>query len=89
MYRALILAASLLFVTPAWAEKVTVTVPIEEVLGKKGARVLHSHGEGAAIVMSVELDGYLYMCFQGLDDGRLTQHCFMEMENNFVPIPAD
>ena len=80
---------ALLFATPAWAEKVTVTVPIEEVLGKKRARVLHSHHMGPAIVMTVELDGYIYMCVQGLYDGLLKQHCLADMENNFEPIPAD
>ena len=85
----LLIFAALLFATPAWAEKMTVRVPIEDVLGQKGARVLHSHGVDTSVLMTVELNGYLYMCMQGVVDGKLQQFCLMEMENEFKPIPAD
>ena len=47
---------ALLFATPAWAEQLTVVQPIHDVLGKRGARVLHSHGGDASVVMTVVLD---------------------------------
>ena len=89
MYRALILAASLLFVTPAWAEQLTVVLPIHDVLGKKGARVVHSHDIDAAIAMTVVLDQKAYLCIQGLVNKKLGQRCMTTIENDFEPIPAD
>jgi hypothetical protein len=88
MYRALILAASLLFVTPAWAEQLNLSLPIHDVLGKRGARVLHSHGDGAQVMMTVLLDQTVYLCFQGLVTGKLVQKC-MTTVDNYEIIPAD
>ena len=80
---------ALLFATPAWAEQLTVVLPIHDVLGKKGARVVHSHGTDAAVAMTVVLDQKVYLCIQGLVIGKLGQQCMTTIENDFVPIPAD